>query len=73
LLRADAPETAIAKQLDRIEAVRSLLSKDRTLMLVRMWAIMTPDERVRLRALREQWEKDHPILLDFRGASDNAD
>jgi Spy/CpxP family protein refolding chaperone len=69
LLNADADEGAIAKQSDRVEAVRTVLNKNRTLMLVRMRAIMTPDQRARLNALREQWDKDHPAVPRRRGPS----
>jgi Spy/CpxP family protein refolding chaperone len=62
LLKADADEDVIAKQSDRVEAVRTVLNKNRTLMLVRMRAIMTPDQRGKLNVLREQWDKDHPPL-----------
>jgi Spy/CpxP family protein refolding chaperone len=69
LLHADADEAAIAKQSDRVEAVRTVLNKNRTLMLVRMRAIMTPDQRGKLNVLREQWEKDHPALPRRPGPS----
>ena len=63
LIKADADEAAIAKQSDRVEVIRTVLNKSRTLMLVRMRAILTPEQRVKLNALREQWDKDHPARL----------
>lgn len=60
LIKADADEAAIAKQSDRVEAVRTVLNKNRTLMLVRMRAILSPEQRSELNALREQWDRDHP-------------
>lgn len=60
LIKTDADEVGIGKQSDRVEAVRSALNKSRTLMLVHMRAILSPDQRNRLNALREQWDRDHP-------------
>ena len=60
LIRADADEGLIAKQSDRTEAVRTILNKNRTLMLVHMRAILSPEQRIKLNSLREQWDKDHP-------------
>jgi Spy/CpxP family protein refolding chaperone len=69
LINADADEGAIVKQSDRVEAVRTILNKNRTLMLVRMRAIMSPDQRARLNTLREQWDKDHAVLPRRPGPS----
>lgn len=60
LIEVDADDASIAKQSDRVEAVRSALNKSRTLMLVRMRTILTVDQRGKLNALREQWDRDHP-------------
>ena len=60
LIKADADETTVAKQSDRIEAIRGALNKSRTLMLVHMRQILTPDQRSKLNTLREQWDRDHP-------------
>ncbi len=60
LINTDADEATIAKQSDRIEAIRGALNKSRTLMLVHMRQILTPEQRVRLTTLREQWDRDHP-------------
>lgn len=60
LIKADTDEAAIAKQSDRVEAVRTVLNKNRTLMLVRMRAILSPEQRSELNALREQWDREHP-------------
>ena len=60
LIKADADEVVIGKQSDRVEAIRAALNKSRTLMLVHMRQMLTPDQRIKLNALREQWDKDHP-------------
>jgi Spy/CpxP family protein refolding chaperone len=60
LIKADADEAAITRQSDRIETIRAALNKSRTLMLVHMRQILTPEQRAKLNTLREQWDRDHP-------------
>jgi Spy/CpxP family protein refolding chaperone len=60
LIKADSDDTSIAQQSDRVEAVRAILNKERTLMLVHMRAVLTPEQRIKLNMLREQWDRDHP-------------
>jgi Spy/CpxP family protein refolding chaperone len=60
LIQTDADEAAIGRQSDRVEAVRAVLNKTRTLMLVHMRSILSPDQRNKLNLLREQWDRDHP-------------
>lgn len=59
LIAANADETAVVRQVDKVEAVRAGLNKHRTLMLLRMRQVLTPEQRVRLNKLYEQWQKDH--------------
>jgi Spy/CpxP family protein refolding chaperone len=59
LIMTDADEVAVSKQADHVEALRSLLNKNRTLMLYRIRAVLTPDQRTKLSALRAQWELDN--------------
>ena len=59
MIISDADESAIARQADRVEAFRSTLNKNRTLMLVRIRAVLTPEQRAKLTMLREQWERDN--------------
>jgi hypothetical protein len=42
-----------------VEAVRANLNKMRTLQLLRMRQVLSPDQRVKLNKIHEQWEKDH--------------
>lgn len=60
LIKTDADETVIAKQSDRVESIRGALNKSRTLMLLHMRQILTPEQRTKLNTLREQWDRDHP-------------
>ena len=59
LIEANADEGQAARQLDRIEAARGNLHKMRTLMLMRMRQLLSPDQRVRFKALHERWKRDH--------------
>jgi Spy/CpxP family protein refolding chaperone len=52
------PETQVIQQIDRVEASRSALGRARSLMLYRMYRVLTPDQRVKLKALNEQIEKE---------------
>jgi Spy/CpxP family protein refolding chaperone len=52
------PETQVIQQIDRVEASRSALGRARSLMLYRMYRVLTPDQRVKLKALNEQVEKE---------------
>jgi len=59
LISADAGEAQVVKQVDRVEAIRAHLNKLRTLMLVHMRQVLTPEQRTKLNALHDQWERDH--------------
>ena len=44
---------------EKVEAIRSQMNKMRTLMLLKERQILSPDQRVKLNKLHEQWERDH--------------
>lgn len=56
---AGADEMLVTKQVDRVEAIRAHMNKTRTLMLLRERQVLSPDQRVKLSKLHEQWERDH--------------
>jgi Spy/CpxP family protein refolding chaperone len=60
LIAANADETVVTRQVDKVEVIRAHLNKTRTLMLLRMRQVLSPDQRVQLNKLYEQWGKDHP-------------
>ena len=60
MIAANADESAVTRQVDKVEAIRANMDKMRTLMLLRMRQVLSPDQRVKLNKLHEQWEKDHP-------------
>jgi Spy/CpxP family protein refolding chaperone len=54
LIAEAADEPQVVQQIDRVESSRSALGKARSLMLYRMYRVLTPDQRVKLKALSEQ-------------------
>jgi Spy/CpxP family protein refolding chaperone len=56
---AGADEVLVTRQVDKVEAIRSHMNKMRTLMLLKERQVLTPDQRVKLNKLHEQWERDH--------------
>jgi Spy/CpxP family protein refolding chaperone len=60
MIASNADESLIVKQVDKVEAVRAHLNKTRTLMLLHERQVLTPDQRVKLNKLHDQWVKDHP-------------
>jgi Spy/CpxP family protein refolding chaperone len=59
LIASNADEAAVIKQVDRVEAIRSNLNKMRTLQLLHIRQVLTPDQRMKLNKIHDQWEKDH--------------
>ena len=60
MIAANADEASVIKQVDKVEGLRSHLNKMRTLMLLRMRQILSPEQRLKLNQKYEQWQKDHP-------------
>ena len=56
---AGADEMLVTRQVDRVEAIRAHMNKTRTLMLLHERQVLSPDQRVKLNKLHEQWERDH--------------
>lgn len=56
---AGADETLVTKQVDKVEAIRAHMNKMRTLMLLKERQVLSPEQRVKLNKLHEQWERDH--------------
>ena len=64
LIAGNADEGVVTRQVDKVEGIRAHLNKTRTLMLLRMRQVLSPDQRVHLNKLYEQWGKDHPRPRD---------
>ena len=59
LIAGNADELVVTRQVDKVEAIRANLNKMRTLMLLHMRQVLSPEQRVKLNKLHEQWERDH--------------
>lgn len=62
MLRNDAEEAVLARQIDRVETARANTNKTRSLMLVQMRKVLTPDQRVRLDAIHARWVQEQGLL-----------
>jgi Spy/CpxP family protein refolding chaperone len=67
LIAANADESTVTRQVDKVEAIRANLNKMRTLMLLHMRQVLNPDQRARLNKIHDQWEKDHQNQKPPRG------
>ena len=59
LIAANGDEAVVTRQVDKVEAIRANLNKMRTLQLLHIRQILTPDQRMKLNKIHDQWEKDH--------------
>jgi Spy/CpxP family protein refolding chaperone len=58
LIETDADEAVIAHSIDRVEALRSNMNKERALMLVHMRQVLTPDQRVKFNEHVARWTEE---------------
>lgn len=58
LIDTSADEAPVMAQADRVEEIRSALSKARTLMLLRMRRVLTAEQRIKLGSLHKEWERN---------------
>jgi Spy/CpxP family protein refolding chaperone len=54
LIEMNADETVVTHQVDKVEIIRSHLNKARTLVLLHHRQLLTPEQRVKLKAMRER-------------------
>ena len=59
MIATNADELMVTQQVDRVETIRGRMNKTPTLMLLHERQVPTPDQRIRLNTLHEQWAKDH--------------
>lgn len=59
LIAANADEAIVTRQVDKVEAIRANLNKMRTLQLLHIRQVLTPDQRMKLNKIHGKWEKDH--------------
>ena len=58
LIASNADEASVTKQVDKVEAIRSSLNKMRTLQLLHIRQVLTPDQRMKLNKIHDKWDKD---------------
>jgi Spy/CpxP family protein refolding chaperone len=58
LIQKDADEAILSRQIDRVESARANANKTRSLMLVQMLKVLTPDQRIRFGTLHDAWRQD---------------
>ncbi|HXI29086.1 MAG TPA: periplasmic heavy metal sensor [Vicinamibacterales bacterium] len=58
LIAANAEEAVVVRQVDKVEGIRASLNKHRTLMLLRMRQVLSPEQRVKLNKKYEEQQKD---------------
>jgi Spy/CpxP family protein refolding chaperone len=58
LIAANADEQVVTRHVDKVEASRSHLNKMRTLLLLHIRQVLTPDQRAKLNKLYEERVKD---------------
>jgi len=71
LIAANADEATVVRQVDKVEGVRASLNKHRTLMLLRMRQVLSPDQRVKLNKLYEERQKDQKDKATDKKRPDN--
>jgi Spy/CpxP family protein refolding chaperone len=49
----------VSQQVDKVEAARSAYNKARTLMLYRMNLLLSPEQRVKVKAMNDRYEEQH--------------
>ena len=58
LIQKDADEAVLTRQIDRVETARAAANKTRSLMLVQMLKVLTPEQRTRFTTLHGKWQHD---------------
>ncbi len=59
LVESAEDDAAIALQVDRVEEARAELNKTRTLMLLRMRKVLTPEQRASLSSTHRELEREY--------------
>jgi hypothetical protein len=57
LIETDAEEIDVLRQVDKIEALRATMNKNRTLLLVHMRQVLTADQRTKMNVMLEQQQQ----------------
>jgi Spy/CpxP family protein refolding chaperone len=58
LIEMNADEATVIKQVDKVEGIRSRLNKTRQLLLLHSRQLLTPEQRIKLKALFDQMQAE---------------
>jgi Spy/CpxP family protein refolding chaperone len=58
MTEGESDEGRISTAIDRVEAARAALNKTRTLMLFRIYRVLSPEQRVKLKAFHERRDRE---------------
>jgi Spy/CpxP family protein refolding chaperone len=61
LVEAGADDASIGRQSDHVEVIRADLNKTRTLMLVHIRQILSPEQRDKFKVIREERERNKAL------------
>jgi Spy/CpxP family protein refolding chaperone len=68
----NADEATVIRQVDKVEGIRSHLNKTRQLLLLHQRQLLTPEQRVKLKALFDQMQADRAQSERDRAAKPNG-
>ena len=54
LIESNADESVVSRQVDKVEAIRSHLNKGRTMVIWHHRQLLTPEQRVKLKVMRDR-------------------
>lgn len=69
----DTTEADIVRHLKQVTAARAELNKVRTLMLYRMYRVLSPEQRAKLEEIRKRHERERQPRGSSRGPSQGHD
>jgi len=72
LIEMNADEATVIRQVDKVEGIRSHLNKTRQLLLLHQRQLLTPEQRVKLKALFDQMQADPAQSERDRAAKPNG-
>ena len=72
LIEMNADEATVIRQVDKVEGIRSHLNKTRQLLLLHQRQLLTPEQRVKLKALFDQMQADRAQSERDRAAKPNG-
>lgn len=58
MIQNDADEAVLTRQIDRVETARASANKTRSLMLVQMMKVLTPEQRARFGTLHQRYQQE---------------